>query len=397
MLGLDIEIHTSLEAVAPEEWDALAGDNHPFVEHAFLGLLEQSGSVGPSTGWTPAHVLVRDKNELIGAAPTYIRGDSYGEYIFDWAWANAAERAGLSYYPKITVAVPFTPATGPRLLVHPKASLHDTRRALVAGLSALRNEVDASGIHVLFCLDEEADFLRTSGFSRRTTHQFHWRNDGYTGFDVGDRSFLSALRAPARKQIRKERKRACDHGLSYETRRGNELSADDWETLFRLYRSTSDRKWGSPYLTREFFSRAATSIGQRALVVLVRRGEEVVAGTLSFAKGKHLYGRYWGAFEELDCVHFEACYYRLLDFAMAQGCTLVEAGAQGPHKMKRGFLPVQTHSAHLLHHRGLHQAIHQHNQAESAELRLQLEQAEQEGPFRADAIPPHPKVAGIPL
>ena len=394
---MQVEIQPSLDAVAPAEWDALAGDDHPFLEHSFLALLERSKSVCASAGWAPAHILVRDGSRLIGAAPTYVRGDSYGEYIFDWAWADAAARAGLSYYPKITVAIPFTPATGPRLLVHPEADRDETRRALIAGLQALRDEVNASGVHVLFCQDEEADFLNKNGFSRRATHQFHWRNDSYSGFDSGERSFLSMLRSSARKQIRKERKRSCAQGLSFETRRGNELGDEEWNALFRLYRSTSDRKWGSPYLTEAFFSAAGTTLGERAVAVLVKRGQEIVAGTLSFAKGKHLYGRYWGAFEELDCVHFEACYYQLLDLAIAEGYTLVEAGAQGPHKIKRGFLPVQTHSAHALHHPGLQHAIDNANQAEMAELRLQLEQIQHEGPFRADCIPPQAKIAGISL
>ena len=394
---MQVEIQPTLDAVDATEWDALIGDDHPFLEHAFLTLLERSKSVCASAGWAPAHILVRDGQTLIGAAPTYVRGDSYGEYIFDWAWADAAARAGLAYYPKITVAVPFTPATGPRLLVHPDADRDETRRALVAGLNALRDEVDASGVHVLFCLDEEADFLEQHGFSRRATHQFHWRNDGYSGFDSGEKSFLSALRASARKQIRKERKLSYSQGLSFEIRRGNELSVEEWDVLFRLYRSTSDRKWGSPYLTKEFFSAAGQALGERSIAVLVKRGQEIVAGTLSFAKGKHLYGRYWGAFEDLDCVHFEACYYQLLDLAIADGYTLMEAGAQGPHKMKRGFLPVQTHSAHALHHPGLQHAIHNANQAEMAELTLQLEQAQREGPFRADAIPPQAKIAGVPL
>lgn len=394
-----MEVHAlrRLDELAPEEWDALAGGHNPFVEHAFLSLLERSGSVGPGTGWLPLHVVVRDGGALVGAAPCYLKDDSYGEYIFDWSWAEAAARAGLPYYPKLVVGVPFTPATGPRLLVHPEADREAVRHALVDGLESLLGDADAQGLHVLFCLDDEAAFLAERGLIRRATYQFHWRNDGYDSFDGEGRSFLSALRSEPRKQIRKERRRVRESGLHLEVRRGDELSPEEWRVLDRLYRSTSDRKWGSPYLTREFFEQAGAAVGHRALVVFARRGADIVAGALSFEKGAHIYGRYWGAFDDVDLLHFEVCYYQLVERAIARRGSLVEAGAQGPHKLKRGFLPVVTHSAHRLAHPALHDAVKRAMRQEAAYVREEIARAQGEGPFRAESVPPLPPVAGIPL
>lgn len=398
-MPLDVWITPAISSVDAAAWDALVGDDNPFVEHAFLWLLETSGSVGASTGWAPAYVLVRRGKRLVGALPSYLRGDSQGEYIFDWAWADAAERAGLTYYPKITVGVPFTPATGPRLLVHPDEASEgrrdEVREALLAGLDALVQESGASSVHVLFCLDEEAEFLERRGFSRRATHQFHWRNDGYERFDGEGRSFTSALRSQARKQIRKERQRAREGGLSLEWRAGDALSPEEWQRLDALYRHTSGRKWGSPYLTPAFFAQARHTIGHRARVLFAREGEEIVAASLSFEKGRHLYGRYWGSFVEHDCLHFELCYYQLIEHAIERGLTLVEAGAQGPHKWKRGFVPVVTHSAHRMVHPGLHDAVARANEAERRSVEAQVAAAACEGPFREGAAPALPLRAGL--
>ena len=393
---MEIRVLRALDDVAPERWDALAGEHNPFVEHAFLSLLERSGSVGPGTGWEPVHVVVEEAGELVGAAPCYLKDESYGEYIFDWSWAEAAARAGLPYYPKLVVAVPFTPATGPRLLVREDADRDVVRHALVDGLEALMDEVDAQGLHVLFSLDEEAAFLESRGLVRRATHQFHWRNDGYTSFD----SFLDTLRSEPRKQIRKERRKVRESGLCLEVRRGDELSPEEWRCLDRLYRSTSGRKWGSPYLTRRFFEEAAGIVGHRAVVAFARsedEGGKIVAGALSFEKGAHLYGRYWGAFVDVDSLHFEVCYYQLIERAIERGLSLVEAGAQGPHKLKRGFLPVVTHSSHKLKHPALHDAVLRAMRAEAGYVRDEIARAQLEGLFRKDAVPDLPPVAGVPL
>ncbi len=393
LVEMRIETVSSLATIPAEAWDALTGDDNPFVEHAFLNLLETSGSVGSGTGWMPNHVLAYSGERLVGAAPTYVKSHSYGEYIFDWAWAQAAHRAGIRYYPKITVGVPFTPATGPRLLVHPRADTDAVRRALLAGLRRLQEETGATGIHLLFTLGAEAEFLETQGLARRATHQYHWRNDGYSTFD----DFLAALRAPARKQIRRERRRVRDAGLDVEVVGGEHATAADWQTLHRLYISTSELKWGAPYLTPEFFAGALDTIGHRAVIAWARRGERVVAATLSFEKGGHLFGRYWGAFEEVDGLHFELCYYALIEHAINTGKVVVEAGAQGEHKIKRGFVPVAVHSAHGLADPHLHRAVADFLVQERRETAGIIGMLDRHLPFRNDARPRFPAVAGVDL
>jgi predicted N-acyltransferase len=391
VLTTQINICNDLSTLDPVEWNALTGDNNPFVEHAFLALLESSGSVGEGTGWMPAHVLVRKDGRLVGAAPTYVKTDSYGEYIFDWVWADAYQRLGLPYYPKVTVAVPFTPATGPRLLVAPDADKDAIRLKLLEGIEEVRLAMKSLSVHLLFCQNEEAHFLEQQGFIRRSTHQFHWRNDQYENFD----GFLCALRSSARKQVRKERRKVKDAGVDVRLLRGDELSDDEWNTLYALYRNTSSRKWGRPYLTRAFFEQAARTVGERAIVCFGLQDGEIIAGTLSFAKGNHLYGRYWGCFEDVKGLHFELCYYRLIEHAIDTGMSLVEAGAQGQHKLKRGYLPVVTHSAHRLEPEALHDAIGRYVEEESEHVREEILYDPLDGPFREESKPPWPLLAGI--
>ncbi|MCB9640329.1 MAG: GNAT family N-acetyltransferase [Myxococcales bacterium] len=391
--SLRIDILPSLGRVKPEEWAALEDPHNPFLDYAFLRLLEETGCVGPGTGWVPAHITVWSEQTLLGAAPTYIKTDSYGEFIFDWEWAGIARRFGISYYPKLVVGVPFTPATGPRLLVRPQEDPDLIRRLLVQGMREVMDAADASSIHVLFCNDEEAAFFEECDFSRRATHQFHWRNNGYEDFDA----FLGALRSQNRKQLRKERRRVEEEGLTLSLHRGDQLDQAQWRTLYRLYTSTSDRKWGNPYLTRSFFERARRELGQTALIGFASRGDQIVAGTLSFAKGKHVYGRYWGCFEQVDNLHFELCYYQLIDHAIRSGCTLVEAGAQGSHKLKRGFLPVIIHSAHLFRHPILSQVFNEYASREAEAANVEIANAQSYGPFREEMIPPFPPLAGISL
>lgn len=388
------KILRSLEDVPAPEWDALVGENNPFVEHAFLSLLERSGSVGESSGWIPAHVTIWDEERLIGAAPTYIKDNSYGEYIFDWSWAELSHRMGVSYYPKVVVAVPFTPATGPRLLYHPEANRDEIWEAIVIGLQELVRMADASSFHILFCLDEEAAFLKELGLVRRATHQFHWRNNDYQSFD----DFLGALRSQSRKQIRRERRKATqDAGLSIELVRGDQVDDETWRTFFQLYRSTTDRKWGQAYLRRRFFTDAKDTIGHRSLLAIARdqANGEIVAGTLSFAKGKHVYGRYWGAFRDYDGLHFELCYYQLIEFAIANQCSLFEAGAQGTHKIKRGLLPNVTHSIHYFALEQLGSAFRMIMDEERKHIFDEIEDAQCEGPFKEDCLPPGEPVAGF--
>ncbi len=389
-MPLVASIVEDLAGVPAAAWDALTGDEHPFVEHAFLRLLESSESVGPGTGWQPRHVLVHDGDRLVGAAPAYRKTDSYGEYIFDWAWADAAARAGLRYYPKLVVGVPFTPATGPRLLSHPETDRDAVLGALLGGLDALETEEAASGLHCLFPLEAEAERLASAGWARRATHQYHWFNDGFRDFD----DFLELFRAPARKQIRKERRRLADEALRLELRRGDAVEPEVWASLDALYRSTYDRKWGRPYLTPAFFEGAAEAIGHRALVGTARLGGRVIAATLSFEKGSSLYGRYWGTCLPLDGLHFELCYYQLIEHAIATGKTVFEAGAQGEHKLRRGFVPVVVHSAHRLAHPGLHDAIARFTRAERLGLEEALPELADSVPFRRGDPRASPRVAG---
>lgn len=388
-----IEVVSSLRDVDAAAWDALVGEHNPFVEHAFLSLLEDSGSVGEEEGWEPMHLTVWEGERLVGAAPVYRKDHSYGEYIFDWSWADASYRLGLPYYPKLVVAVPFTPATGPRLLVHPEARRDRVWKALADGLRALCKASGSWSAHILFCMDEEAEFLHENGYLRRGTHQFHWRNDGYACFD----DFLAAMQARSRKQTRRERRRVQEAGVEVTLQRGDEVSQDDWRQMYALYMSTSARKWGQPYLTRAFFEGALERIGSRALLCFAKEQGEVVAGTLSFAKGDHIYGRYWGAFKRIDGLHFELCYYRLIEHAIEHGCLLVEAGAQGSHKLKRGFLPVMTHSAHFFTQKELGSVFAIHTRQEAKHLEEELAMVQTEGPFREDGLPNLPPCAGIDL
>ncbi len=368
---LQLAYAPGVSAIPPEEWDALVDENDPFLEAGFLAALERSGSVGEGTGWLPHFTLVRQGGKLVGAAPSYLKMHSYGEFVFDWSWAAAAERARLAYYPKLVVAVPFTPVSGSRLLVRPGADREAVRRALIDGLQALAEETDASSIHVLFCPDDEKTLLAACGFSPRVGMQFHWRNrtpDPYPTFD----DFLGAFRSRNRKQVRHERAVAAGHGLRLETLSGPELSSRQWGALRRLYDTNVDKHGGVRYLSPRFFDEIRQAFPHRVVATLASRGDEVVAGTLNFERGRHLYGRYWGAFEEHEMLHFELCYYQLIERAVGRGHHLFEAGAQGEHKLKRGLDPSYTHSAHLIRHPGLAAAVARFVEGEALHVEQEL-------------------------
>jgi predicted N-acyltransferase len=385
---------TSFADVDATAWDALvANANNPFVEHAFLHLLETSGSLG--VAWQPRCILVDDDAGTLAAAiPAFSRTDSYGEYIFDWQFAQAATRAGIRYYPKLTVAVPFTPATGPRLL-STSTDPHLRATALDA-LKTLQTQTSSSSTHVLYCTDAEANELADAGFLRRSSLQFQWRNDGYVDFD----DFLSRLSHEARKQIKRERRRVVDSGLVVEVRAGHEVPAAWWPRLYALYAAIYDRKWGRPYLTPEFFSRIGAVLPERAVVVVARdksrpAEDDIVAMTLSFERGAHCYGRFWGADVDVPGLHFELCYYALLERAIRRRQTLMEAGAQGEHKLKRGYLPVITHSAHRFADDRFHDAVARFFVEEGAAVLAERDELASHGPFKEGAAPNLPLLAGI--
>jgi predicted N-acyltransferase len=375
-----LQVLDSLSQTSQAHWNALVSPDDPFTDYLFLRALEDSGSVGSNTGWLPKHIVCYDDVGLAGALPMYLKTDSYGEYIFDWGWAGAAQRAGLRYYPKLTSAVPFTPATGNRLLLRPGAP-PETVDTLIQGARDLAEQLKVSSVHVLFSTKDEQDKFTERGFSPRLTYQFHWENDNYQSFD----DFLQKFRSSLRKQTRKERTRAAASGLQLCVKRGAELNDAEWDSLYLFYRSTAQDKHAIPYLTKKFFALLRGPLLPYVVVSFGLKGGAPVAGSLAFQKGKHLFGRYWGCLESHEMLHFELCYYQLIDFAIQHKLTRFEAGAQGEHKLKRGFLPSPTYSSHWIRHPGLGQAIADFLEREKAAVQEEMEALIPHGPFHRDA------------
>jgi predicted N-acyltransferase len=346
------------ESARPAELAQLVDQDiifNPFISHHFLSALETSQSVGGHSGWHVQHVLVQGVDgALLAAAPCYLKTHSRGEYVFDYGWAEAYARAGGNYYPKLQVAVPFTPATGPRLLVRPGPHAEDdVRRALVAGLVDLCGMDNASGVHVTFAPEPQARFLGELGFLLRTDQQFHWENPGYGSFD----DFLAALAARKRKTIRRERQDALANGISVHPLTGSDLTEDVWDHFFAFYMETGSRKWGRPYLTRSFFSLVGETMRDRILLVMAKRSGRWIAGAINFIGSHTLFGRHWGASEHHPFLHFELCYYQAIEYAITHKLPRVEAGAQGEHKIARGYMPTTTYSAHYIADPALRRAI----------------------------------------
>jgi predicted N-acyltransferase len=354
-----------------------AGPDNPFVSHAFLACVEDSGSAGPRTGWLPRHAALRDEaGTLLGAAPMYAKSHSYGEYVFDHGWARAMEQAGGDYYPKLQVAVPFSPVPGPRLLLNPHAGV--PAAVLADALVQACRQMRLSSMHVTFCLPEEYAALGDAGWLQRLGLQYHWHNEGYASFE----DFLAALSSRKRKTIRRERRDAQSAGLDFVTLRGAEITEADWAAFFRFYESTVDRKWGSAYLTREFFPLLGERLGDRVVLMMARQGNQPVAGALNLAGTDTLYGRNWGCLGDFPFLHFELCYYRAIDFAIVHGLKRVEAGAQGEHKIQRGYLPALTYSAHWIAHTGLRRAVAQFLEQERPAVLAETQGLAAYSPFR---------------
>ncbi|WP_066650081.1 MULTISPECIES: GNAT family N-acetyltransferase [Sphingomonas] len=335
--------------IAPADWDACAGSANPFLSHAFLSILEESGSVGPRAGWQAVPIVVDGADGRPAAiAPAYAKSHSQGEYVFDHAWADAWERAGGRYYPKLQVAVPFTPVPGPRLLLRDEAAAP----GLIAAIEAVVNQHGMSSAHATFVATDQLPLFEAAGWLIRAGTQFHWANDGYTSFD----DFLAALASRKRKAIRKERSCAVE-GLTIRHVTGSDLTEADWDAFWVFYQDTGARKWGSPYLTRPFFSLLGERMGDRVLLMLAERGGRPIAGALNLIGADTLYGRYWGCTEDVPFLHFELCYYQAIEAAIARGLKFVEAGAQGEHKLARGYAPVTTWSAHYLPDRNFRRAV----------------------------------------
>ncbi|MGE4220792.1 MAG: GNAT family N-acetyltransferase [Alphaproteobacteria bacterium] len=356
--AIALRIEERIADIPAAEWDSCAAqdaaDANPFVSHAFLSALEESGSVGREAGWLPHHLALDGPDgKLAAAVPLYIKSHSQGEYVFDWGWADAYERAGGRYYPKLQAAVPFTPVTGPRLLVRPGPERDRLRAALAAGLVEAVKRYEVSSAHVTFAREDEARFLAERGFLLRIDHQYHWHNRGYTSFD----DFLGALSSRKRKMIRKEREQVTAAGVSFRVLDGREAGPREWDAFFRFYVDTYDRKWGYPYLTREFFEIAAATMPDRIALVLAYAEGRPIAGAINYVGGDGLFGRNWGAVAQYKFLHFETCYYQAIDYAIRRGLRRVEAGTRGPHKIQRGYEPVPTFSAHWIADPGFRDAV----------------------------------------
>ena len=346
---LTVRIAPSVGSLQAAEWDALAGPDNPFMSHAFLAALEDSGSVGPGTGWTPAPLVIEDASgRLLAALPAYAKSHSQGEYVFDHSWADAWERAGGSYYPKLQVAAPFTPATGPRLLLSNPAYAAPLLRA--AETLCLRHGF--SSAHATFVEPAQLPLFENAGWLPRSDIQFHWLNRGYASFD----DFLGELSSAKRKNLRKER-RAAQQGVEIRALTGAEIRPEHWDAFWLFYQDTGSRKWGSPYLTREAFDLFGERMGERVLLILGFEGGRPIAGALNFIGGEALYGRYWGCRVDKPFLHFELCYYQAIDAAIERGLAWVEAGAQGGHKLARGYEPVRTWSMHYIADPGFRAAV----------------------------------------
>lgn len=375
--------------VAASAWDALDHGPSPFLRHGFLRALEESGSIDvgrPRTvarraaGWLAIYLLAEQAGELVGAVPAFVKSHSYGEYIFDWGWASAAQRAGLDYYPKLVIAAPHTPATGPRLLIAPGADAAAVRQVLIAAVFGLADETRCSSIHWLFCTREEQAQLAAAGFFPRASMQFHWHNRGYGSFD----DFLGALKSRKRKQLRKERQKAQAAIEQLAWVEGGELTKPQLDDLDRFYRTTTDQHGGRDYLRPGFFHRLAETLPEAMRVVLVSAAGARIAGALFLETERALYGRYWGAIQHVDLLHFETAYYSGIERCIARKLPLFEAGAQGEHKLLRGFEPAATYSAHWIRHPGFAAAIADYTEREAAAIQHELAELAKYGPYRTE-------------
>jgi predicted N-acyltransferase len=388
---LRVRVATSLKAVPAAAWDACAHPappdglpsgldrENPFISYAFLRALEESGCVGGRSGWSPAYLLVEDgEDRLLAAAPSFLKSHSQGEYVFDHSWADAYQRAGGRYYPKIQVAAPFTPATGPRLLVAPGPRADEARAGLIAGLEALCEQTEASSVHVTFAQEPDVMALREAGYLERHDLQFHWFNEGFGSYD----DFLATLASRKRKALKRERREALAAGISVEVLSGSDLTETVWDDFHAFYEDTGSRKWGRPYLNRAFFSCVGAAMGERIVLVMAKRAGRYIAGAINFRGADTLYGRNWGCIEDHPFLHFEICYHQAIDYAIANGLARVEAGAQGEHKLARGYRPVVTRSLHHLADPGLKRAVAHYLPRERAQIAEAQAALAAESPFR---------------
>jgi len=379
-----VEVVSRIADVPAEAWDACANPDpatfNPFIAHGFLRALEDAGAVGGRTGWTPRHLVLRDEaGEIKGCAPCYLKSHSQGEYMFDHNWAEAFMQAGGRYYPKLQIAVPFTPVPGRRLLTRPGPSSEASEAMLATAAAEIAERNGLSGVHITYLSEEEWTRLGAQGLLQRTNQQFHWRNAGYAAFD----DYLASLASRKRKATRKEREQALAGGLTVKWLRGREITEAHWDAFFAFYIETGSRKWGRPYLNRKFFSLlGASAVGERCLVMLAQRGTRPIAGSFHMIGGDCLFGRYWGAVEHQPFLHFEMCYYQAIDYAIQHRIARVEAGAQGEHKLARGYLPTKTFSVHYIADPALRRAIADFLVREREHVDAACEELAEYAPFR---------------
>jgi predicted N-acyltransferase len=366
-------------------WNACANpdgvaDPHPFTTHAFFEAVEESGSACARTGWRPVHLVVERGDDTVGLMPMYLKNHSQGEYVFDSSWADAFDRAGGDYYPKLQASVPFTPVTGKRLLIAPGADVALTREMLLAAGVAAVKELQASSLHVTFLTEAEWEAAGALGYLRRNDQQFHWENRGYDTFE----QFLGELSSGKRKNLRKERAAVRDAGVEFEWLTGSDLTETAWDRFWEFYMDTGNRKWGHPYLTRKFFSMIGQTLADQTLLVMAKKDGRYIAGALNLFGEGVLFGRNWGCTEFVPFLHFETCYYQAIDFAIAHKFKRVEAGAQGAHKLLRGYMPCPTYSAHFIAHPGLRRAVDEYLSRERMAVIEHIEELTEHGPFKKE-------------
>ncbi len=375
-----LSTHDAIEAIPQAHWNRLTDPDMPFLRHEFLAAMERHACVGEALGWLPSHLALRDADgTLVAAAPCYVKLNSYGEFVFDWSWADAYRRCGLRYYPKLVIASPYTPATGPRILLAEGPHKEEYRAALIRGALEVAERLGVSSLHWLFTTDAETQALEGAGLLRREGCQFHWENAGYADFD----HFLAGFASAKRKQVKRERRRVADAGIRFRVLSGREVSEGEWATFEQLYRDTFDRHGGIPTLSLGFFQEIGRTLADHCLLVLAYHEGKIVAAAFDLVGTRSLYGRHWGCFADFHSLHFEACYYQGLDYCIERGLQRFEPGAQGEHKISRGFLPTPTWSAHWIADGRLREAIGQFLLRERAGMAGYIEEMRGHSPYKS--------------
>ncbi len=374
--------HSAIADIPADQWNRLAGDDSPFLRHEFLDAMERHGCVGESLGWLPRHLALHDaEGHLVAAAPCYLKFNSYGEFVFDWSWADAYRRKGLRYYPKLVIASPYTPATGPRLLTGDSPARRDHARALIQGAIRVAEEAGVSSLHWLFTAHDEQALLEDQGLLRRVGCQFHWHNRGYSTFE----DYLGTFTAEKRKKVKRERRRVVESGVRIRRIPGNAVTEAEWATFHRLYCDTFDKRGGIPTFSLPFFQAIGETMGESLLLVLAEYGNDIVAAAFDLLGARSLYGRHWGCFQDFHSLHFEACYYQGLDYCIEQGLTRFEPGAQGEHKVSRGFLPTPTWSAHWVADPAFRDAVARFVTLEAEGMDDYIAEMQAHSPYRRDS------------